>query len=324
MHEYIKSIMDSLRGKTGNNFQKSIGDVLSVYYDYKELTYEMPSPYGGDDKNDGWVKEEKLFYQIYAPVIEKSSDTLEKLINKKFEVDLNGLLNIVVNKNKWGGEINEFVFIVQTHDNNLPKDSSEFYKNKVAELSVKYNVSFKYRLTNLDYISDLLSEVEDEKVFKKIILRINVNKANVYDVTQAAIINLINKINTNIVENTLVSRVRSSDYSKVKISNKIDINHLGDRSERILDIHKNLFLVEDAIAIMQNDIMQQHNFIRSKEWIIGLYDERKNSNEELQVYNDILEEIISNTDKDNISILISEYILVYIFNQCDIFKKVEE
>lgn len=67
-YDYITLITDYLRGRTGINFQKLTGVVFREYYLYKNNTYEMPSPYGGDKKNDGWVVEKGLFYQIYAPI----------------------------------------------------------------------------------------------------------------------------------------------------------------------------------------------------------------------------------------------------------------
>lgn len=37
------------------------------------MKYEMTDAYGGDDKNDGWVIDYALFYQVYAPTMLKDS-----------------------------------------------------------------------------------------------------------------------------------------------------------------------------------------------------------------------------------------------------------
>lgn len=48
--DYVKLIVNTLRGSTGNNFQQQIGVVLKEYYKNKHVTYEMPSYLGGDKK----------------------------------------------------------------------------------------------------------------------------------------------------------------------------------------------------------------------------------------------------------------------------------
>ncbi len=321
MEEYIMPIMDRIRGMSGNNFQSVIGDILSIYYQNKNLTYEMPAPYGGDDKNDGWVEEEALFYQIYGPTQLKSS--LETSMNKKFEEDLSGLLDLIINKNKWNGKINKFIFIVQTYDNKLPKDSKRFYSKKVEELCKKFNINVEYEIRNIDYIEDLLFEIEDEKILKRMNSRIRTyKKATLEDISQAGVINLIQEINTKIVENNFKPIVPKTDYNRVDINKKINLNELESKKEEIINIHKNLHLVEEAVAKMQGDIKQSENFIDVKNWVITLYKEREKKPNEIDIYNEILKEIIDCTDFLDTSKLISEYILVYIFNQCDIFKKV--
>ena len=50
----------------------------------------MPDFYGGDQKNDGWVVEDAIFYQIFAPT--RLKDSLKKEIQDKFTADLLGLL----------------------------------------------------------------------------------------------------------------------------------------------------------------------------------------------------------------------------------------
>ena len=63
--DYINGILKYIRGLSSINYQNAVGCILSIYYEGAK-TYEMPSPYGGDDKNDGWVVEDALFYQIFS------------------------------------------------------------------------------------------------------------------------------------------------------------------------------------------------------------------------------------------------------------------
>lgn len=120
-YDYISLIIKVLQGTTGMNFQKLVGKVLKEYNKYMGKTYEMPDAYGGDKKNDGWVVEDALFYQIFAPA--RYNDSLKKNMQKKFSEDLEGLLEKVYKENLWNGNVKEFVFLVNTFDNNLPEDS---------------------------------------------------------------------------------------------------------------------------------------------------------------------------------------------------------
>lgn len=55
-HRLIKGICDKLRGITAINFQMKIKEVLKIYYETKNKTFEMPRPQGGVKKNDGYVR----------------------------------------------------------------------------------------------------------------------------------------------------------------------------------------------------------------------------------------------------------------------------
>ena len=92
-YDYIESIILFLKGVTGINYQLKIKEILSIYYKYRGKSYEMPDFYGGDQKNDGWVIEDGIFYQIYAPT--RLKDSLKKEIQEKFIDDLRGLLEII-------------------------------------------------------------------------------------------------------------------------------------------------------------------------------------------------------------------------------------
>ncbi|MCB2340306.1 hypothetical protein [Clostridium estertheticum] len=92
-YDYIESIILFINGITGINYQLKLKEVFKIYYESQGKTYEMPDYYGGDQKNDGWVVEDALFYQIYAPT--RLKESLKKEIQKKFKTDLEGLIKIV-------------------------------------------------------------------------------------------------------------------------------------------------------------------------------------------------------------------------------------
>ena len=81
-YDYIENIVSFLKGITGINYQLQLGEILKIYYEYLGKKYEMPDFYGGDQKNDGYVLEDGLFYQIFAPT------RLKKSLKKKFRKSL--------------------------------------------------------------------------------------------------------------------------------------------------------------------------------------------------------------------------------------------
>lgn len=127
-YRLIKGICDKLKGTTAINFQMKIKEVLKIYYETKNKTFEMPRPQGGDKKNDGYVKEDNIYYQIFSPIQEKNNLTLKKEILKKLENDLKGLLEILYKEKRWTKKLEKFIFLVNTFDNQLPEDSNNEYE----------------------------------------------------------------------------------------------------------------------------------------------------------------------------------------------------
>lgn len=95
-HRLIKGICDKLRGITAINFQMKIKEVLKIYYETKNKTFEMPRPQGGDKKNDGYVKEDNIYYQIFSPIQEKNNLTLKKEILKNLKMIWKGYLKFYI------------------------------------------------------------------------------------------------------------------------------------------------------------------------------------------------------------------------------------
>ena len=75
--DIIKSIKDNLGSSTGTNFESKVHHVLGRYYNYVGKIFSRHSSAGGDCGNDGWIEDERLFYQIYAPQ-QKSSKSLKR------------------------------------------------------------------------------------------------------------------------------------------------------------------------------------------------------------------------------------------------------
>lgn len=318
-YDYIEGIMLALRGVTGMNYQKCLRDIFRSYYRYKNKTYEMPDGYGGDDKNDGWVVEDAIFYQVYAPT--RLKDSLKKEMQNKFSEDLEGLIYHVYKKNKWKGKIGKFIFIVNTFDGDLPHDSERFFEKKVKELQDKYNIKFEYDVKNGEYVRYLLYEIDDINVLEQISSQLRVMGLIDYNaITEELIINLINEISGNIY-NKYMTNDNESTYSRISSPRKIEINNLEDRRKEIEDIIAKLDVVEKAINTINQDIVNEDKFERVRGSIIDTYKRLSESMSGLELYDEIINETMKYTSNKAGIIGPVKFLIIYIFDKCDIFKK---
>lgn len=318
-YDYIEGIMMAQRGITGLNYQKCLRDILSSYYKYKNKTYEMPDPFGGDDKNDGWVVEDATFYQVYAPT--RLKESLKKEMQEKFSQDLEGLIRKVYVENKWNGRIDTFIFIINTFDGDLPHDSDRYFEKKVAELKSKYNIGFNYIVTNSEYIRDLLYEIEDIKIFEQISSKLRIRGIIDYNaITEGIVIDLINEIAGNII-NKYMSNDTETTYNRVSSQKKIEINDLEDKRNEIEGIIEKLDIVEKAINTINQDILSEDKFERVKGNIIKTYDELSQKMSGSELYDEIINYTLKFTENKSSVIGPVKFLIVYIFDKCDIFKK---
>lgn len=317
--DYIKHIVDYTSGKTGINYQKIVGNILKIFFeDYKKQKYQMPRHYGGDEKNDGWVEEEAIFYQIFSPVDIRNS--LKREIEKKFSEDLNGLLKKICRENKWGGKIKEFIFLVNTHDEGLPEDSEKFFDKKVKELEQEYGVKFDYKVeANKDYLYNLLYdniENEDIKILEKMSDKLEIfNSINVNTVTGKMIFELIQNISKNMMESFHNENIKTN-YERISSEEKIKINNLISRKEHIENIIAKLDVVEQAIQLINQDISSENDFERIKDYIVNKYLNLMKKYSGIELYEKMIDELPEKTYK-----IVNEYLIVYIFDKCDIFEK---
>ena len=260
-YDYIESIILFLKGITGINYQLQIKEVLSAYYKYIGKLYEMPDFYGGDQKNDGCVIKDGIFYQIYAPT--RLKDSLKKEIQDKFTADLNGLLKIIYEEKKWAGKLNEFIFIVNTFDNNLPHDSERYFETKVKEFKDIYSIDFNFKIVNTDYIRDILILIQDIEVLKQISATLHIKSMIDFNaITEQIITELIIGISGNL-NNKLMNNLTEKSYNRISSIKKIDINDLSEKKEEIENIISKLDVVEIAVNTINQDVRKRQ--------IIGIY-----------------------------------------------------
>lgn len=319
--EYIEMICLKLQGLTKLNFQIHLGKVLKEYYISKEKTYEMPSPNGGDDKNDGWVKEDELFYQIYAPAQLRQS--LPKDIQKKFVTDLSELLN-KLDSGLWNGSIKEFIFLVNTFDDNLPKDSDRFFETTVTDLKTKHNYDFTFKIDNLEYIRRLLFNIDNEMTFQLILSNLGITMNMPHEVvTDKNIFEFLLSLGNEIMDKPFSSTL-SGDYERISSSEKITLNSLESERNDIEIIIDNLDVVDAAISVLNQDLSSVEMFNSIKDFVIDIYAHLSKEYVGAELLNKIYDHVGSVCNQKKIFLVPTKYLVIYIFDHCDIFEKEEE
>ncbi|WP_107949302.1 hypothetical protein [Lysinibacillus parviboronicapiens] len=321
-YDYIETIALELKATTDYNFQYKIGEVLKVYSKYKNWTYEMPNSSGGDDKNDGWIVEEKRFYQIYSP--QQLRDSLRKDIQEKFQEDLEKLLKLIYVDNKWNGDINDFIFIVNTMDRNLPHDSTRYFDNEKERLESLYGITFNAKVVNVDYIKDLLEEMEINEL-QSISARLRVTSIIDYNALSAKFFYEFIDILNEGIQRKFRERIdtESTSYERISSPRKIVINNLEEVSQEIEGIILELNILEDIISTVYQDIDYADKFERIVSYTIKTYETLTNNYSGVELYHKIVENLISYTEFKRSYEYPAKILIVYIFDKCDIFEKEE-
>lgn len=321
-YDYIEAIALELKASTDYNFQFKVGEIFKVYSKYKNLTYEMPNTSGGDDKNDGWLVEEKKFFQIYSP--QQLRDSLKKDIQSKFSEDLSKLLELIYRDGKWGGDIKEFIFIVNTFDRNLPHDSIRYFETQKDALEQAYNTTFEVQVVNVDYIKDVLEEL-DLASLRSISSRLRITSIIDYNALSAKLFyQLIDILNEGIQRNYRgMLDTNGMDYKRISSPLKISLNGLDEIGEHIESIILELGVLESIINSIYQDIDYVVKFERIIAYIIELYDGLSQQFEGVELYNEIKGNLIGFSEFNKSFEYPTELLMVYIFDKCEIFEKEE-
>ena len=315
--ELGKSIVDYIRGTTGNNFQNNLNVVLKKYYKSNNKSFEMPQAMRGDGKNDGWVVEDNIYYMMFAPVIIK--DSFYKSIVKKFKDDLEGLLDNVYNKKMWGKEVSKAILIVNTRDGRLPADTNREYESIYNQNKAKYNIDFQYDINNLDLIQEMLEELSVDDLLD---INFKLNMARTTDYNEPNATEIMETIGLIAKESaTQLTFGKSSDYVRISTPKKIKENNLELVEEEINAIIKNLGVVDIVINEMSQDTEHYKQFENTKNYIIGIYDKYKAEYSGSELYNFIIDYFAELFPNANESIYAIKYLVVHIFDKCDIFEK---
>jgi len=318
--DYIEAILLELKSTTDINFQNKVGDILAKYYAFCNKTYEMPNSSGGDDKNDGWVVEDQIFYQIFAP--QQRKDSFRKDMKEKFSSDFSKLLKLIYIENKWGGKLRKFIYIVNTIDRNLPHDSERHYENECEKLENIYGENFEYEVTNVTYFRKILEEMNIENL-RSISSILRIKSIIDYNALSAKTMYEVIDVLSGMIHEKVILKVTSEDYNRISSVHKIGLNNLDEKREEIEGMINQLDVVEQMISSINQDLLYNNKFNRVKDFIISTYISLAETNSGSKLYDRLISDIIEYAEFKQGLIFPCKMLVIYIFDHCDIFEKEE-
>ncbi|HIP35704.1 MAG TPA: hypothetical protein EYG85_02505 [Crocinitomix sp.] len=125
-------------------------DIFNKIMRYYDVDFQSIKPWGpiGDRKNDGYIKTQGKFYQVFAPEnIEQSYPA----VIKKIKTDFNGL------KAQWN-PINEFHFVVNDKYKGVNPDSEQL----LEQIKIDNNLNASSIMTPKDLENYLFTLTDDE------------------------------------------------------------------------------------------------------------------------------------------------------------------
>ena len=139
-------------------------------------------------------------------------------------------------------------------------------------------------------------------------------------INEQIIMDLIIGISGNLSRQSINGQSTQS-YQRISSVEKISINSLDGKRDEIESIISKLDVVESAVNTINQDILYDNKFERVKEQVISKYVELSVQVHGVELYNTLINEMLSySQDKWNLDVPM-KFLIVYIFDKCDIFEK---
>ncbi len=278
----------------GQAFENLFTEIMT----YAEPNFRKIKAWGniGDRKNDGYVEDKGIYFQVYAP--EEIKNSYPDVV-KKINSDFKGLLK------KWS-LVNEFYFVVNDKYNGVNADAEQ----TLTALKNKYNLK-KSGFFTADDLSKIVFSFEDDIIQK--IVGFLPNTENLSNLEYSALKEVIGHIMK------LPLPIKAVYIKRPDWNEKIEFNKLSSHSAELLNFGSiNLGGLEKYLA-NQAPLAQE-----LQEQMTGIYEKIKTDWKGLEYKSDnIFWEIINTCvpQKENryqipVLTIMSKY-----FESCDIFEE---
>ncbi len=278
----------------GQSFENLFTEIMT----YSEPNFRKIKAWGniGDRKNDGYIQEKGIYYQVFAPedIIKSYPSVVSKI-----ETDFIGLLK------QWS-PVNEFYFVVNDKFNGVHADA----EITLTALTEKYKLK-KSGFYTADNLTKLVFSFDDDIIQKIVGFLPDTNSLSNLDYS------VLKEVIGYIME--LPLQIQSDEVKKPDWDEKIEFNKLSSYSAKLLDLGSiNLGGLEKYLA-NQSFLAQE-----LQEQMTGIYNKIKNNWKELKHSGDNIFWEITNKcspeQKSKYQIPVFTIMSKY-FESCDIFEE---
>lgn len=300
------------KGKIYSSDAQAFEDLFTKIMTYRYTTFLPVKPQGsfGDMKNDGYIIESGIFYQVYGP--ENIENSIDDAI-KKVKGDFNGLIE------KWNHniEIKEYVYVVNDKYKGARVKVHEkilLLKNELKRLEKEKNILVN--LMTAKDLENLFFEIEEDEIIDILGgMPPRTDNINIIDIDFEAVNEVIDHIMN------IPAKDYQDDLHVPDFENKIKINGLSQIVRGIL-INAG-FNYGDIELFFEN----QGEFLREalRDRFKQLYDNSKEEiTDDIESYSDkrffyILEKSMPKR-KTLATKFAVECLMAYYFESCDIFE----
>ena len=270
-------------------------DIFSEIMKYAEADFQQIKAWGniGDRKNDGYIKNKGIFYQVYAP-----EDIRKSYINivSKLKEDFDGL------KKQWS-PVNEFYFVVNDKYKGVNADSEKI----IQEIKISHNLINAGFLTAKD-IENALFKLDDDQILS----------IAGFTPDPAYVKHLDFSILNEVIEHIMKLPLNDGDKSKIVVpdwNEKIKSNVLSESVSQLLN--NGSFQLHSLGEYLDNNSDFLSDFLRDKMNEVYLYEKENKSGDELfwAIVNSASPKA-EQMYQTSVIVIMSKY-----FETCDIFEE---
>jgi hypothetical protein len=280
---------NKINGLDGTAFENLFTQILS----YEDSDFQQIKPWGniGDRKNDGFIREKGMYFQVYAP--EDLRNNYPDAI-KKLEKDFEGL------QKQWS-PIKEFYFVVNDKYYGVNADA-----NITIEKIVTDNKLNKGKILTCRDLENKLFSLDDDKIFSVIgFLPDTEQLINIDFSVLNQVIGYIMKLPVK----PFVGKIKFPDWNE-----KIEFNKLGDNTKALLNIASyNLSYLDEFLA--------NENFLAEElqKKLSGLYFSLKDDYVGDNLFWEIIKKCLPKEEQSFLPSVVT--IIAKYFESCDIFEE---
>lgn len=270
-------------------------DIFTQTMNYSCIDFQSIKPWGniGDRKNDGYIKSEGTFFQVYAP-----EDITQSYLDavKKIKTDFSGLFE------QWS-PINKFYFVINDKFKGVNADCEQ----TIQEIKVQYELKDAGILTAKD-IENKVFLLNDDQIFS--IVGFLPDPANIKGVD----FSILKEVIVHIME-IPININKEYSITLPDFEEKIRFNGLSSITEKYL---YNGFM---KVVYVEEYLSNNSDFVADslRERLSDVYIEEKNSHSKDDLFWAIVNRLSPKTQQiyqTTVIIIMAKY-----FETCDIFEK---